>query len=71
MKKQAKNEEKQKKSLADCEVELQICFESVPQLYFDSDFDLSDPVVFNVVLDPNEHFRVVQYKVNSKILLDS
>ena len=27
------------------------------------DFDLSDPVMFSVVLDPNEHFKVVNYKV--------
>jgi singapore isolate B (sub-type 7) whole genome shotgun sequence assembly, scaffold_0 len=33
-------------------------------VFFDTDFDLSDPVVFSVVLDPNEHFKVMNYKVD-------
>lgn len=73
MQKQQVVDKKQTKSIEDCEVELQICFDSVPQvgllfmllrqIFFDGDFDLSDPVMFSVVLDPNEHFKVVNYKV--------
>lgn len=73
MQKQQVVDKKQTKSVEDCEVELQICFDSVPQvrlllmllrqIFFDGDFDLSDPVMFSVVLDPNEHFKVVNYKV--------
>ncbi|CBK20273.2 uncharacterized protein [Blastocystis hominis] len=63
LQKQLKDEQQQVKSVSDCEVELRICFDSVPQIFFDSDFDLSDPVMFSVVLDPNEHFKVVSYKL--------
>ncbi|CBK22974.2 uncharacterized protein [Blastocystis hominis] len=61
LQKQLKNEQQQVKSVSDCEVELRICFDSVPQIFFDSDFDLSDPVMFSVVLDPNEHFKLTGY----------
>lgn len=43
-------------------------FYCILQIFFDSDFDLSDPVMFSVVLDPNEHFKVVSYKVVIYIL---
>ena len=73
--KQQQADKKQVKTVEDCEVELQICFDSVPQvklvsfldsyIFFDGDFNLSDPVMFSVVLDPNEHYKVVNYKVHS------
>ena len=61
---QLDSEEKKVKNIGDCEVELRICFKSVPQVFFDAEFDLSDPVMFSVVLDPNEHFKVVNYKLS-------
>ncbi|KNB41766.1 vacuolar protein sorting-associated protein [Blastocystis sp. subtype 4] len=58
---QLDSEEKKVKNIGDCEVELRICFKSVPQVFFDAEFDLSDPVMFSVVLDPNEHFKLSGY----------
>lgn len=41
------------------------------QIFFDKEFELSDPVMFSVVLDPNEHFKVVNYKVGANTCSDT
>ena len=45
----------------DCQEDLDMCYEKVPSIFFDDEFSLNDDPTYNIVLDPKENPKVIQY----------